>query len=152
MKGQNGRWDWLHFSMATWDLFTGEWDFVTGNGRPRILGANGFELSEVMRYDFCTKFLISNISCSLLAFLATAKREWRSSWLTYCFWTSKLPINNIPTSNTASLARIDFPKPLSTNAITRKEDAQIRHWATTLVNVSGTGTQRNSHRFARPSA
>lgn len=65
MKGQNGSWDWLHFSMAKWDLITGDWDFVTRNGRPRILGANGFALSEVMRYDFCTKFLISNISCSL---------------------------------------------------------------------------------------
>ena len=45
------------------------------------------------------------------------------------------------TSSTARLARINFPKPTATNAITRNEEAQMRYWQGAMVNVSGTGTE-----------
>ena len=53
--------------------------------------------------------------------------------LTDMFLSLKAPscTYNIPdtlTSNTASLAQIDFPKPTAANAIIRKE-GQMRYWA-----------------------
>ena len=58
------------------------------------------------------------------------------------------------TSITAGLARIGFPKPTATNAITRKEEAQMRYWHGAMVNVSGTGTETSlnvPYRFVRSS-
>ena len=35
--------------------------------------------------------------------------------------------SKLPVYNTASIARIDFPKPTATDVITRKEEARMRY-------------------------
>ncbi|XP_068741769.1 uncharacterized protein [Montipora capricornis] len=56
-----------------------------------------------------------------------------------------LPTYNIPTSSTAWLVRIDFPKPTATIAITPKEEAQMRYWARRHDEVCTTGTETPLH-------
>ena len=41
----------------------------------------------------------------------------------------------------ALLSRNDFPKPTASNAVTRKEEPQMRYMQGAMVNVSSTGTE-----------
>ena len=73
----------------------------------------GFALSDVIRYLFCSRFLVSYISCGLLAFLGPVVRglvcanRWLRGVKTYMFpWYLTLFSANHASSNPGQVAAI----------------------------------------------
>ena len=111
------------------NLITGNWDFVTGNGRYRVPVVNG--ICIIRSHQVLVALKIPDIKYFMRSPCVPGHCHVRvrTFVMQTDSGTSKIPTYKVPTSNTASLRRTDFPKPTASREMTQKEEAQMRYWA-----------------------